>query len=114
VVAGLAAGSVALFGFGVDSAIEGLASVIVIWRFTGARTLSAQAERRAHQLVAVSFFASLVTMPLLGRAKRRIGERIGSVATSGELDPVAGLVIAVVAAREGRAAWRGESCCDIC
>jgi divalent metal cation (Fe/Co/Zn/Cd) transporter len=57
VIAGVAAGSVAQIGFGVDSAIEGLASVIVIWRFTGARTLSAQAERGAQQLVAVSFFA---------------------------------------------------------
>ncbi len=35
--AGLLAGSVALLGFGIDSAIEGLASVIVIWRFSGAR-----------------------------------------------------------------------------
>ncbi len=32
--AALAAGSVALLGFGIDSAIEGLASVVVIWRFT--------------------------------------------------------------------------------
>lgn len=39
VVAALVAGSVALLGFGLDSAIEGLASVIVIWRFTGTRTL---------------------------------------------------------------------------
>jgi hypothetical protein len=83
----------------------------MIWRFTGARTLSAQAERRAQQLVAVSFFASFVTMPLLGRAKRRIGERIGSVATSGE--GAQNLLYAYLAA-EGRAAWRGESCCDIC
>jgi divalent metal cation (Fe/Co/Zn/Cd) transporter len=56
VIAGLIAGSVALVGFGLDSAIEGLASVIVVWRFTGARTLSAHSERRAQQLVAVSFF----------------------------------------------------------
>ena len=35
VTAGVIAGSVALVGFGIDSAIEGLASVIVIWRFTG-------------------------------------------------------------------------------
>jgi divalent metal cation (Fe/Co/Zn/Cd) transporter len=56
VIAGLTAGSVALVGFGLDSAIEGLASVVVIWRFTGSRTLSEGAERRAQQLVAVSFF----------------------------------------------------------
>jgi len=56
VVAGLVAASIALVGFGLDSAIEGLASVIVVWRFTGARTLSARSERRAQKLVAVSFF----------------------------------------------------------
>ncbi len=56
VIAGVLAGSVALVGSGLDSAIEGLASVIVVWRFTGARTLSETSERRAQQLVAVSFF----------------------------------------------------------
>jgi divalent metal cation (Fe/Co/Zn/Cd) transporter len=56
VAAGLIGGSVALVGFGLDSAIEGIASVIVVWRFTGSRTLSENAERRAQQLVAVSFF----------------------------------------------------------
>ena len=53
--AGLLAGSIALVGNGLDGAIEGLASVIVIWRFSGSRTLSAGLERRAEQLVAVSF-----------------------------------------------------------
>ena len=55
-IAGLLAGSVALVGNGLDGAIEGLASVIVVWRFSGSRTLSANSERRAQQLVAVSFF----------------------------------------------------------
>jgi hypothetical protein len=40
---------VAPLGFGLDSAIEGLASVIIIWRFTGARTLSETAEARARK-----------------------------------------------------------------
>jgi divalent metal cation (Fe/Co/Zn/Cd) transporter len=26
-------------------------------------------------------------------------------------DPIAGLIIAAVAAKEGRDAWRGDSCC---
>lgn len=56
IIAGSVAGSVALTGFGIDSAIEGLASVIVIWRFTGSRRLSEEAEERAQKLVAVSFF----------------------------------------------------------
>lgn len=56
VVAGILAGSIALIAFGLDSAIEGLASVIVIWRFTGSRTVSPNAERRAQRWVAISFF----------------------------------------------------------
>jgi len=56
VVAGILAGSIALIGFGIDSAIEGLASVVIIWRFWGARALSERAERRAQRLVAVQFF----------------------------------------------------------
>ena len=54
--AGFAAGSIALVGWALGSGIEGLASVIVIWRFTGSRTLSETAERRAHKAVAVSFW----------------------------------------------------------
>ena len=78
-------------------------------------------------------------MPYLGTAKQRIADRIGSAATKGEgrqnmlcaylagalllgllgnaafgawwLDPVVGLLIAVVAVREGVEAWRGEGCC---
>lgn len=53
--AAVAAGSVALLGFGLDSVIEALASVIVIWRFTGRRRISDDAEERAQRLVAVSF-----------------------------------------------------------
>jgi len=53
---GLAAGSIALTGWALGSAVEGLASVIVIWRFTGTRTLSETAERRAQRAVAVSFW----------------------------------------------------------
>ena len=33
VAAGIAAGSIALIGFGLDSAIEGMASVVIIWRY---------------------------------------------------------------------------------
>jgi divalent metal cation (Fe/Co/Zn/Cd) transporter len=54
--AGIVAGSIALVGFGIDSAIEGFASVIIVWRFTGWRTLSHKAEDRAQKLVAIQFF----------------------------------------------------------
>jgi divalent metal cation (Fe/Co/Zn/Cd) transporter len=56
ILAGVLAGSVALIGFGLDSAIEGFASGVIVWRFTGARMFSEAAERRAQQLVAVQFF----------------------------------------------------------
>jgi divalent metal cation (Fe/Co/Zn/Cd) transporter len=55
-VAGIAAGSVALIGWALSSAVEGLASVIVIWRFTGSRTFSETAEHRAQRAVAVSLW----------------------------------------------------------
>ena len=78
------------------------------------------------------------TMPLLARAKRRVGRKLNSSATVSEAsqnmicaylsiallvgllanalvgwwwtDPVAALVIAAIAAKEGRDAWRGRSC----
>jgi divalent metal cation (Fe/Co/Zn/Cd) transporter len=53
---GFTVGSIALIGWALGSAVEGLASVIVVWRFTGERTLSDTAERRAQQGVAVSFW----------------------------------------------------------
>lgn len=56
VFSGIVAGSIALQAFGISSAVEGLASVIVIWRFTGERTLSETSERRAQKLVAISFW----------------------------------------------------------
>ncbi len=56
VVAGMAAGSIALVGFGADSVVEALAGVIVLWRFAAARAASEEAERRAQQLIAASFF----------------------------------------------------------
>lgn len=83
--------------------------------------------------------SSLVVMPILAVAKRRLGARLDSRATAGEggqnmlcaylagavlvglaanallgwwwLDPVIGLAIAAQAVREGREAWRGEPCC---
>src|SRR5687767_16016493 len=56
IVAGVTAGSVALIAFGLDSAIEGVASVVIVWRFSGARIYSDRAERRAQVLVATQFF----------------------------------------------------------
>src|SRR5438067_5774540 len=55
--AGIAASSIALVGFGIDSLIEVLAASVVVWLFTGRRLHSETAERRAQQLIALSFFA---------------------------------------------------------
>lgn len=64
IVAGVAAGSIALIAFGADSLIESLAGFVVVWLFTGARLTSPTAERRAQQLIAASFFvlAAYVTV----------------------------------------------------
>jgi divalent metal cation (Fe/Co/Zn/Cd) transporter len=53
--AGIAAGSVALIGFGLDSLIEVAAAGVVIWLFSGGRGASHAAERRAQQLIAASY-----------------------------------------------------------
>jgi divalent metal cation (Fe/Co/Zn/Cd) transporter len=54
--AGIAAGSIALIGFGADSLVEVLAGTVIVWLFTGGRGSSHAAERRAQQLIAISFF----------------------------------------------------------
>src|SRR5271163_4058176 len=53
---GLAVGSVALTGWALGGVAEALASAMVVWRFTGSRTSSHTAERRAQRGVAVSFW----------------------------------------------------------
>lgn len=56
VSAGIAANSIALIGYGIDSTIAGVGSLVIIWRFTGSRVRSDAAERRAQKVVAVTFF----------------------------------------------------------
>ena len=170
--AGIAAGSVALIAFGIDSVIEALAGGVIVWLFSGGRGSSHVAERRAQQLIAVSYGILVAyigveairdllgahhpqvswvgiglaaftapTMPLLARAKRNVGQKLNSSATVSEAsqnmicaylsialllgllanallgwwwaDPIAALVIAAIAAKEGIESWRGESC-DCC
>jgi divalent metal cation (Fe/Co/Zn/Cd) transporter len=53
VAAGVVAGSVALVGFGADSLIEAMAGFVVLWRLASAHAMS---ERRAQQLIAISFY----------------------------------------------------------
>jgi divalent metal cation (Fe/Co/Zn/Cd) transporter len=54
--AGIAASSIALMGFGFDSLIESLAGFVLLWRFAVGRSAQDEAERRAQQLISVSFF----------------------------------------------------------
>lgn len=163
--AGIAAGSIALVGFGFDSSIESFAAAVVLWQLRGAR--HEEREQRALRLIAVTFFVlagyvvfesvrdlvtnsepetsvvgigvavvSIIVMPTLGFAKRRLAERLGSQVLRADAaetflcswlsvillaglvlngtvgwwwaDPVAALGIAWLALREGREAWSGE------
>ena len=70
VYAGLVADSIALIGWGIDSYIEGVASLVIIWRFTGDRIHSVSAERTAQKVVAVSFF--LLAPYIVVEATRRL------------------------------------------
>jgi hypothetical protein len=77
ITAALAAGSVALAGFGLDSLIEIGASTIVIWQLkdtTGTR------ERRALHLVGSAFIALAIYIAgqamVVGRSARRAGDRL--------------------------------------
>jgi len=60
IVFGSIANSIALIGFGLDSIIESLSGLVLIWRLSQHGKLSAEAEerleRRATRLVAITFF----------------------------------------------------------
>lgn len=104
-----------------------------------ALALSGHGEARPSPVGIALAAVSLVVMPALSLAQRRAGRELGSrsaVADSRQTllcaylsavllaglvlnawlgwswaDPVAALVIAAAAVREGREAWRGEQCC---
>jgi cation diffusion facilitator family transporter len=62
IVAGVAAGSIALIGFGIDSGIEVVAASALLWRFRQAKADASreehrEAERRALYVVSATFFA---------------------------------------------------------
>src|SRR6476646_8528662 len=137
--AGLAAGSIALIGFGADSLVEAAAGLLVLWRFAGARALAGGDEPAASWGGIGLAAVTLATMPPLARAKERVAVALGSPAGASEsrqtllcaylsaallaglglnallgwwwADPVTALLLAGVAAREARAAWRGDACC---
>jgi divalent metal cation (Fe/Co/Zn/Cd) transporter len=115
VLAGALAGSVALVAFGLDSAIEGLASVIVVWRFTGSRTLSQTSERTAQKCVAVSFYL-LAPYVAIESLRALLGEHhaetsiVGICLTTGSLAicPWLGMAKRRLGEKLGSAATKGE------
>lgn len=159
------ASSIALIGFGLDSIVESLSGLVMVWRFRQHDNLSEadeeRVEKRAMRFVGITFFVlaayvfvesarklifreipdpslpgiiiavlSLIIMPLLARAKIRLGERIGSRALIADAketlactflslallvglganylvgfwqaDPLVGLIVVVFLVREGR------------
>ena len=173
--AGLAAGSVALVGFGLDSLIEVTASVTALWRLYSDRDERhrARAEQITLRIIGALFLAlaayvaadaaralymrtapdrslvgivlamlSLVVMPVLANAKRRVALAMGSGALAAEsrqtmlctylsaillgglilnaalgwwwADPIAALVMVPIIGREGIDAVRDRSCDECC
>jgi divalent metal cation (Fe/Co/Zn/Cd) transporter len=171
--AGLVASSIALIGFGFDSAIEVASSLAALWRLARDEDEAARerAERRALRVIGACFMAlaiyiavdaikalinreapaasvvgiliaalSLVVMPVLVHLKRRVATQLNSGALEAETrqtavcaflsaillaglglnawlgwwwaDPVAGLAMVPLIAREGIEALRGEACCQ--
>src|SRR5919198_3328246 len=60
ILAGLLTGSIALFGFGLDSFVESLSGGVMIWRFTKYGKISEgeedEVEAKAIRLIAYTFF----------------------------------------------------------
>ncbi len=173
IVSGIIAGSIALVGFGFDSAIEVISGLALLWRLYGDadETRRERAEQRALRIVGASFLilaayvvfdaiqslirrdapdesmvgivlaaVSLVVMPLLVRAKRRVARAIGSAALAADAtqtqictwlsaillgglllnatlgwwwaDPLAALIMVPMIVKEGLEGLRGEHCDD--
>lgn len=163
--AGREAGSLALISFGGDSVVECLSAIVIVWQFRApipeererkalkgiaiaffalaayvsidaVRSLVTGADPDVSPAGMALAVASLILMPALAAAKRRVGHRLGSASVEadslqtilcmylsgvlllgllinatlgwGWADPVAALIIAAVAANEGREAWGGE------
>jgi divalent metal cation (Fe/Co/Zn/Cd) transporter len=176
IASGVAAGSVALIGFGIDSGIELTASVVALWRLDADadHARRERAERISHRIIGALFVAlalyvtvdaslalwnreapgespvgialaaaSVLVMPYLARAKRRVGIALGSRALTAEAtqtslcmwlsaillggllinavvgwwwaDPVSALAMVPIIAKEGAEGLRGApTCTDGC
>lgn len=167
IVAGLIAGSVALVGFGFDSVIEVSSGAILLWRliagehrerlalklvgisflalavyvtFDAAKSLWFREPPDASFIGIIIAALSLVVMPLLARAKRKVATSLNSGAMQADsrqtdicaylsailliglglnwlfgwwwADPLAAMVMIPIIAKEGIGALRGETCCS--
>jgi divalent metal cation (Fe/Co/Zn/Cd) transporter len=170
IIAGIVAASIALIGFGADSLIECLSGGILLWRlqqhnrderrerialklvggsllllavyiaFDAGKSLLTREPPHESILGIVIAAVSLVVMPLLARAKRRVAARLDSRALHADsrqtdicaylsailllglgmnallgwwwADPIAALIMVPIISREGIEALRGETCCD--
>ena len=168
ITAGTSAGSIALVGFGVDSVIESLSGAVLLWhlrspeadehrerlalRLVGVCFLILavyvaldaagalyRREPPTESIIGIAIAAlSLVVMPMLARAKRRVAARLSSAALDADSrqtdlcaylsaillgglalnaafgwwwsDPLAALIMVPIIAREGRRALRGQAC----
>ncbi len=172
IIAGLLAGSIALVGFGFDSVVECASGAVLLWRLGGAAdterreriavrvvgicflALAAyvswdaisslwhrEAPHESYLGIGVAA-ASLIAMPLLARAKRRVARGINSGAMQADsrqtdicaylsaillgglllnaaldwwwADPVAALVMVPLIISEGIEAVQGKTCCAEC
>ena len=172
VAAGVMAGSVALMGFGADSVIESFSSVVLLWRLSStqhderrerialrgvgicflllavyiladAGIALVQHEPPHPSLVGIALsIITLLVMPVLARAKRKVAARLDSAALAADsrqtdlcawlaaivllglalnaalgwwwADPVAALIMVPIIFREGLQALRGEVCAGCC
>jgi divalent metal cation (Fe/Co/Zn/Cd) transporter len=172
-IAGALAGSIALVGFGVDSAIEVGSGAAVLWRMAGDadHATRERRERLSLRIVGICFLllasyvtveaiehlarrenasrsaagmaltcVSIVVMPLLARAKRRVASAMSSGALHADArqadfcaylsaivlagllldaalgwwwaDPAAALLLVPIIVNEGVRAVRGETACE--
>jgi divalent metal cation (Fe/Co/Zn/Cd) transporter len=170
ILAGLLAGSIALVGFGFDSVIECASGATLLWRLGGGQAgekrekIAVRIVGSCFAVLAVyvawdaidalvkrespreSIFgicvaaASVIAMPLLARAKRKVARELNSGAMQADsrqtdlcaylsaillvglilnatlnwwwADPVAALMMVPIIGKEGWEALRGKSCCE--
>ena len=100
---GSIAGSIALIGFGLDSIIESLSGLVLIWRLRQHKKLSAEAEerleKRATRFVAVTFFI-LGIYVLFESIKKLVVAEEPEASLPGIIIAVASLIVMPLLARQ--------------